>query len=199
MKHYPSILGSKFCTIGKPGIAFYKYDGSNLRWEWNKKSGWNKFGTRNLLFDRTTEPYNQSIEMFLDDIGPKIIEELKQIDRNLIKTTAFTEFFGPNSFAGSHEDDDPKELRLFDVMMYRKGFIPPDQFVEMFGKYKWSAEVIYRGEIDLQFIQDVREGKYPVVEGVVCKGDDFVFKVKTNEYLAKLKRVFQDKWEDYAE
>jgi hypothetical protein len=53
MEQYPSIEGSSKAPLGKPCIAFYKYDGSNLRWEWNPKKGWFKFGTRHELFDQS--------------------------------------------------------------------------------------------------------------------------------------------------
>ena len=38
-----------------------------------------------------------------------------------------------------------------------------------------------------EFINDVRDGKYPVYEGVVCKGDDWTAKIKTIEYLERLR------------
>jgi hypothetical protein len=37
MQQYPSIDGSGKAPLGVPCIAFYKYDGSNLRWEWSPK------------------------------------------------------------------------------------------------------------------------------------------------------------------
>ena len=50
MEQYPHIEGSTKAPIGEPCIAFYKYDGSNLRFEWSPKKGWHKFGTeKNFL------------------------------------------------------------------------------------------------------------------------------------------------------
>lgn len=57
MQQYPSILGSSKAPLGEPCIAFVKYDGSNLRWEWSPKRGWNKYGTRTQLFNETTPIY----------------------------------------------------------------------------------------------------------------------------------------------
>jgi hypothetical protein len=106
-----------------------KYDGSNLRWEWSPKKGWNKFGTRRQLFDASTPLYNQAIPLFLDGMGDEIVYRTKQIVKNPERITAFTEFFGPSSFAGQHVEDEEKELRLFDVFLFKKAFVPPKQFV----------------------------------------------------------------------
>lgn len=200
MLQYPSIPGSKLAPIGKKCIAFYKYDGSNLRWEWNPKRGWNKYGTRRQLFDANTELYNQAIEPFLDEIGPAVADAVKHFfGRKVERITAFTEFFGPSSFAGSHDFDEPKQLKLFDVFTFKQGFIPPKQFVKLFSHQEWGAKVVYDGNLNAQFIQDIRESKFDVDEGVICKGDDFTVKIKTIKYLDKLKNGFGDKWEEFAE
>lgn len=117
-------------------------------------------------------------------------------------TVAFTEFFGPNSFAGRHQPDDPKQLVLFDVQT-GAGIIGPKQFVTDFGNLS-SARVVYRGRLTGKFADDVRQGKYDVTEGVVCKGgaggdDLWMVKIKTHTYLEKLRQAFQDRWEDYWE
>ena len=116
--------------------------------------------------------------------------------------TVFTEFFGYNSFAGMHKKDDPKELVLFDVQIDR-GIVVPEQFIQDFGSLK-IAQVIYRGKLTGKFIEDVRQGKYGVFEGVVCKGGKnannlWMVKIKTYTYLEKLKQAFQRDWESYWE
>ena len=200
MLQYPSIVGSKYAPLGKECIAFYKYDGSNLRWEYSPKKGWNKFGTRRQMFDANTPLYNQAIPLFMDEIGPVIEQEVKHyFGRKVERITAFTEFFGPSSFAGSHEFGEEKELRLFDVFVFKQGFIPPRQFKKLFSHREWGAQVVYEGNLNASFIQDVREGKYDVVEGVICKGADFTVKIKTIEYLDKLKGKFEERWEEFAE
>jgi hypothetical protein len=115
----------------------------------------------------------------------------------------FAEFLGPNSFAGMHRADDPKELRLFDVGAEPFGLIGPRQFVEDFGHLP-IARVVYEGRLTGQFAEDVRAGKYNVAEGVVCKGgsggdDLWMAKIKTNAYLEKLKKAFGERWEDFWE
>jgi hypothetical protein len=196
MLQYPSINSWRKSPIGKPCVAFVKYDGSNLRWEWSPKRGWYKFGTRRQMFDHNTPLYNQAIEIFQDEMGPVIVEQTKyHIQKNVERIIAFTEFFGPSSFSGSHEPDEPKTLKLFDVSTYKKGFIAPKTFVEMFEKFDWAAEEVYRGNMSLEFVRDVKSGKYPVYEGVICKGDGWQAKIKTDEYLARLFRDDLSLWE----
>src|SRR5204863_6968087 len=81
----------------------------------------------------------------------------------------FTEFLGPNSFAGLHKAGDPKRLVLFDVWGDGFGLIGSRQFVDDFGHLP-VARVIYEGKLTGRFANDVRTGKYGVAEGVVCKG-----------------------------
>lgn len=199
MQQYHSIEGSARAPIGKPCIAFYKYDGSNLRWEWSPKQGWHKFGTRHRLFDKTDEIYAPAIPIFMNTMADEIVRRVKDHDRNCQRITAFTEYFGPGSFAGQHVPGDPMELRLIDVFLFKKGLIPPRQFVKMFGDLPWAAEVIYDGNLNKQFIQDVRDGKYPVWEGVIAKGDDFMVKIKTNAFFAKLNEVYGTDYRKYWE
>ena len=66
------------------------------------------------------------------------------------------------------------------------------------------ARVVYKGKLTGKFIDDVRQGKYSVEEGVVCKGASkagklWMFKIKTYSYMEKLKQAFQDDWESYWE
>lgn len=198
MLQYPSIIGSAKAPIGKHCIAFYKYDGSNLRWEWSPKKGWNKFGTRKHLFDESTPVFSEAIPLFMNGLGDEILYRTKQLVKNPERITAFTEFLGPNSFAGNHDPDDQKELRLFDIFLFKRGFVPPKQFVKAYGDIKQAAEIVYEGSLNRQFILDIKQGKYPVFEGVIAKGDDFMVKIKTDEYFLKLKNKFEN-WEQFGE
>lgn len=205
MKEYPSIEGPNG-NFGLPCIAFYKYDGSNLRAEWTPKKGWNKFGTRTRLFDKTDKEFGQAIDIFnntLSDEITKVIKDTKEF-RNNERVTAYFEFLGPKSFAGIHDlelPNDPKETILFDVNFHKKGILDPRSFVNHFGHLK-SAQVIYEGNFNASFIEDVRNGKYPVWEGVVAKGGSghglWMRKVKTDKYLEKLKAIFKGDWEKYV-
>jgi len=206
MKEYQSIEGP-LGDFGKPCIAFYKYDGSNLRAEWTPKKGWNKWGTRTRLFDESDSTFGPAIEVFRSTLAEgieKVIKDTKEY-RNNERVTAYFEYFGPTSFAGLHDlelPNSPMETVLFDINMHKKGIIGPRDFVNNFGHLK-SAQVVYEGNFNQQLIDDVRNGKYPVVEGVIAKGgsghDLWMRKIKTYAYLEKLKAVFKDGWEKYGE
>jgi hypothetical protein len=199
MKQYPHIEGSSKAPIGKPCIAFWKYDGSNLRWEWQPKRSWFKFGKRTELFDASDPLYGQAIPIFMDTMADEIVARCKGIERGVQRIIVYTEFFGPSSFAGIHNETEPKELRLFDVELFKRGLMPARQFVREFGDLSYAAQVIYDGNLNRQFIDDVRNGVYPVVEGVVAKGDDFMVKIKTNAYMNRLNEVYGTEWRKYWE
>lgn len=198
MKQYPLIEGSKKAPLNKPCIAFYKYDGSNLRWEWSSKKGWYKFGTRTRLFDYSDPIFSEAIPIFLNNLADEIVIRCKELEKGLKSFIVYTEFFGPNSFAGLHTNE-PKELKLFDVNLYKRGIMKPRDFVKNFGDLSYAATVVYDGILNKKFIEDVRIGKYPVNEGVVAKGNDFMVKIKTNAYLEKLKSTYRENWINYWE
>jgi hypothetical protein len=130
----------------------------------------------------------------------------------------FGEFFGPFSFGGQHDPqhpalllggcegvNGPKDVVLFDVNVHKKGLMSPRDFVNTFAHLP-IAEVIYEGNLNASFIQDVREGRYPVVEGVVCKGLNpsgkpphnlWMTKIKTLSYKAECIKRFDADWEKY--
>lgn len=92
-------------------------------------------------------------------------------------------------------------LILFDVQI-ESAIIGPEEFVADFGALN-SARIVYRGKLTGAFAQDVRDGKYDVAEGVVCKGGTgdnlWMVKIKTNAYMERLKQAFKDDWEAYWE
>lgn len=200
MKGYPSILGSKQYPNDNC-FGFVKYDGSNLRWEWNPKRSFHKYGTRNRLFDESDTIFGKSIKIFYEKYADILDNIFRKKYHNFQKITVYTEFVGPNSFAGIHIPDDPMDLILIDIWLYKYGFIGPKNFIENFDFHK--AQVVYNGILNKEFINDVREGKYNVIEGVVCKGGEgkthWMRKIKTYEYLKKIKERFSGDWSKYWE
>jgi hypothetical protein len=87
------------------------------------------------------------------------------------------------------------------VWIPKKGMIPPEEFISCFGGMPWCAKPIYRGIFHKQLIQDVHEGRHPVVEGMVCKGlkGDWAVKIKMLSYFEKLKTNYGQDWVKYAE
>ena len=212
--HYPKIPGSRAAGAGRC-VAFEKYDGSNLHWEWDRDFGWHAFGTRRDQFNLTDDGIEsfglrhahlrECVDVFLSTLAEGIEKVLHDHPhyREFSSAKAFAEFFGPHSFAGLHKDDDPKELRPFDVWVEPFGMIGPHRFVADFGQLS-SARVVYEGKLTGKFAEDVRIGKYQVGEGVVCKGgeggaDLWMAKIKTYAYMDRLKQAFADRWEDYWE
>src|SRR5271157_2589133 len=113
MLAYPSIPGWKASRIGEPCLAFYKYDGSNLRWEWSPKRNWYKFGSRTQLFDHTSDQFKDAIPMFHEKMAHDITSIVcKEHGRKVERIVAFTEYFGPSSFAGWHDLTEQKDLVL---------------------------------------------------------------------------------------
>ena len=202
MLQYPSIEGYSTSKqhLGKQCVAFSKYDGSNLRWEWSPKKGWHKFGTRRTMFDATTEPWNKAIELF-HEFSDDVVHRTKLLVGSKVeRITVFTEFFGPSSFAGQHNWDEVKELKLFDVFTFKKGFIQPKQFVELFGKRPYCAEVVYQGPFTEELKDKVYDGELGTAEGVIVKGvnDPFMTKLKAKAWYKRLKDRYGDEWEQYA-
>jgi hypothetical protein len=208
---YPKIPGSEHAPA-KKCIAFEKYDGTNLHWVWERELGWYAFGTRRdrfdldeagiALFNRQHPGYEDAPRLFRESYA----DPLDQIFREnpayrADELTVFTEYYGPHSFAGVHQKDDIKQLVLFDVQNGSQ-IVGPEQFIEDFGHLD-IARVIYRGKLTAQFENAVRNGKYPILEGVVCKGgagaDLWMVKIKTYAYMKRLKEAFTGDWEAYWE
>ena len=218
MKEYPSIQNSSKAPR-QHCFAFVKYDGSNLRYEWSKKQGWHKFGTRHLLFDETSEHFGAAIPKFLEKYGdalPKVFKSEKAF-RGVDRFIVYCEWFGAKSFAGAHEHEDPKDIILFDVNPLTKGMVGPKPFLDMFGHLN-VAELVWQGNLGTEFIQKVRASdfdfidfrskfdiKTDVPEGVICKGTDcerhkgWSCKIKTDAYFAKLKERHPIDWEKLAQ
>lgn len=213
MLHYPKIPGSSAAPTGRC-VAFEKLDGTNLHWTWDRDFGWHAFGTRRDEFNLTPdgEAAFAAAHPGLEEAAPvfraTLAGPLDALLRahpayaNFAAVKAFTEFLGPNSFAGAHVPGDPKRAVLFDVWADGYGFVPPHQFVADFGHLP-IPRVVYTGKLTGTFLEAVRTGKYGVSEGVVCKGgagaDAWMVKVKTYAYLERLKKSFGAKWGDYWE
>lgn len=186
MKQYPSIPGK----ITKTNVwAFDKLDGSNIRAEWSRKKGFYKFGSRNRLIDENDLQFGEAVHLI--EQQQDVLEAIFQ-KHGWERTVAFFEYWGENSFAGSHEDEDHK-VTLIDVNVYKRGMIEPQQFVQMFGDRVEIPNVLHKGVINEQLITDVKNGTLDgmTFEGIVCKFKHKnamkMFKVKNREWINKLK------------
>lgn len=194
MREYPSIINSSKAPR-KSCVAFEKLDGSNIRVKYTAKKGFCLFGSRTQLIDHTHPHLGEVVPIFMRDFAEPLTKIFKKQFPNEREILVFGEFFGDQSFAGIHFPGDPKQFVMFDVLVGHKNekFILPREFVKLFGGKVTIPRVIYEGNLTDQFIADVREGKYDVVEGVICKGNErsgafaggvWSCKIKTKAYLA---------------
>jgi hypothetical protein len=214
MKQYHEIPGPAG-GHHKPCYAFVKYDGSNMRFEWSRKRGWYKFGTRTQMIDENTPIFGTAIPLFLQKYGDdlaKVFKEEKHF-HGVQNVIVFAEWFGELSFSGQHKPWDKNyDIVLFDVNPIKKGFLGPKQFLDMFGHLK-VAELVWQGNFGPWFVEQVRketidiESKYDIKvdfpEGVICKGgtghDIWMCKIKTERYKEALKALYEGDWEKYWE
>lgn len=208
---YPKIPGSDQAPLANC-VAFEKYDGTNLHWMWDPDLGWHAFGTRRDRFDldqagvadfSIAHPeLAEAPGLFLDAWRTPLTEVLSnQGFFGASSIVAFTEFLGDSSFAGRHAAQESKRLVMFDVQADGV-LLGPDQFVRVFQSLP-IARVVFRGRLTGKFAEDVREGRFDVSEGVICKGGEtgavWMVKIKTNAYLSRLKAAFASNWDAYWE
>lgn len=185
MKQYPSI-STKFSKARI--FAFDKLDGSNIRAEWSEKKGFYKFGSRTQLMDENHPMLGEAV---------KLIREKEQqlgaifSKQRWSRVVAFFEYYGANSFAGSHENE-KRQVILIDVNVYKHGMVEPQHFVELFLDVG-IPKVLFKGVIDEKFITSVKNGTLAnmTFEGVVCKYTEKnqvkMFKIKNRAWIDKLK------------
>src|SRR3990167_5004182 len=169
MKEYPSIPRE---FIDFQAYVFDKLDGSNVRFEWARKKGWIKFGSRHHLIDETDLQLGEVKPLFLNTLADKL--EKIAVDQRWDRIIAFAEFYGPNSIAGYHVKDDTKTLTLFDVNVHKKGILGPREFLKVFGNTNISIPN-YLGihHWTRGFVERVYQGQIPCTfEGVVGKAGD---------------------------
>jgi len=199
LKSYPNI--PNYNTYSGPRLTLYtfvKLDGSNLRFEWSKKQGFYKLGTRHRLFDSTDLIFGGAIKIFHDTL----IEPLTKlaIDNRWENIVAFCEFYGNNSFAGVHQQDDKKYLTLIDIDIHKRGMLSPKEFVKLFDGHE-VINIEYLGNLlwDNEYIESVRQEtpwaqmKGTQLEGMVGKGGTghniHRFKTKTQWWYDKVYEI----------
>lgn len=187
MKRYPSIprkvLGKKRALITH---VFDKLDGSNLRFEWDRKRGWHRFGSRRRVLDREHPTFGGAMALFTATLAEPI--ERVAVDQGWPALVAFAEFWGPGSLAGQHVPGAEQRLSLFDVAPYRHGFVGPERFLDLFGDCD-TPRYLGQHRWDEEFVARVRAGRLDGVtfEGVVGKAGDrhrlVMVKAKTQAWV----------------
>lgn len=201
MKSYPKIEHYNQIPFGLDCYAFYKHDGSNFRAEWGRKRGWYKYGSKNVMIDKNTPILGESIDVFLNKYGESLDSLFRNRYKKIENFVIFGEFFGTNSFAGQHIEEDKKDIVLFDVNQYKRGFIPPEEFVDNFG-HLGIPKIVYKGKYNEELVSKVRKNELSLEEGVICKGvvrtkkdGNLVWmsKIKCNHWLEKVHKLYGDK------
>ena len=189
MKAYPTI--PKNVVRDHQIYTFDKLDGSQIRAEWTRKNGFYKFGSRKVLIDNT-HPLGEAVKLIQNKYG----DDLSRVfcKKRLDQTLCFFEFFGPNSFAGQHENED-HDVVLFDVNIHKKGILDPPDYLKLVGHLE-IAKLLYTGRAGKEFEMSVKDGTLEgmTFEGVVCKGKHpkktpmpLMFKIKSEAWLQKLR------------
>lgn len=198
MKEYPSI--SKIIN-NIPIYAFSKYDGSQIRVEWDRKKGFHRWGRRNGLLDDSNPVLKLAPGLFNDTQAFYLDEEYRR--RRWESCVTFVEFVGDMSFAGNHDPADPT-LRtvVFDIDIFKHGMLDPKDFINVTSSSGAPnvSQCLYRGNANEQFVKSVRDSTLPgmPLEGVVCKttgrrpGSPIMFKVKSTAWLDRLKHQCGD-------
>lgn len=192
MREYQSINYFKHKYNGRSIVAFYKYDGNNIRVEHRKNKGFVKFGSRTKLIDETHTQFGEAVRMFKSEYQHQLQEI---INNNKKLSTAnelvfFFEYYGDHSFAGKHVEGDTMHLILID--MWNKKPVDPEEFIELFFNKVPIAGIVYRGILDDEFIKYVKSDTQQFSEGVVCKGRNLIFKLKTDAWLNRCKSELGD-------
>jgi hypothetical protein len=203
VKEYPAIpqsIGTAFRELPY-AYVFDKIDGSNLRFEWSKKKGWHKFGTRSRRFDQSDWQFGRAIPIFQKILAEPLakIFAAQRWDQCVV----FAEHWGPSSFAGIHHEpitnkpldpDEAMRLDLIDIAPYKQGILGPAEFVRLCGDLP-SAKLLGRFNWTRGFVDRVWNGDLEGVtlEGVVGKTghgkthDLVMAKAKTKAWIDKVK------------
>lgn len=191
---YPKIPWYSKDTPNKACIAFEKYDGTNLCQHWDRENGFS-YSTRRRTFDEKDEFLGHTIKLFEEYIPA--LEHLFQLppfeeSKNI---ALFAEYFGANSFAGIHSPKETQQIIFIDAWTDSLGFLKPAEFLKVL-KGLPLPRIVYQGKLTGKFVDQVKLGKYKVFEGVVCKGDGWNCKIKTQAWLNKLDASFKNskKW-----
>ena len=191
--------------------AFEKLDGTNCHFVWTPEDGFHLFGTRRTQFSFTKPGIKEFIQTHSelanvpDVFNDKFRDKLNSIysranvfNKTLItKAIIYAEFYGPNSFAGAHDEldqaNDLQTLTIIDVSVNGKLVEPILLVADYTEIYQLDvAPLVYSGKYTGQFTNDVRDGKYPVNEGVVVKSvahnEVLMTKIKTKDYLKRLEK-----------
>lgn len=192
MKSYPSIIYPPRGGVGLDLHTFVKLDGSNLRFEYSTKRGWYKFGTRRRLLDETDPLFKLAVSIFRETLADTCTKIFR--DQRWKRGVVYCEYWGQQSLAGRHVDGDAMNLTVIDVAPYKKGMLPPTDFLKLFrelgpsylGYLRWNYEFISRVHRGL-----VEEASFEGVVGKLQEGKKLhLYKTKSQAWKDEVLRRY---------
>ena len=218
MKHYDSIprIQDDGSLKGDIVWGFNKLDGQNFVVAYNcSKKTFGPCGSRTVTVDENSEQFGLVVKWFYNSNYQEILSKLikensakKKVFNGIEEITFVFEWYGDNSFAGKHVEDDEMKLALTDVFLKKKGYIEPVDYYTIFNDCGIEIpELIYKGPLTAEIIKDIQENdwtqanaKYPTVkEGVVFKRSTLLkgqnrpsVKVKTKWWIEKLHSLYSE-------
>lgn len=171
MLAYPSIMSGTGANFREfDAYVFAKADGRNTRWEYTRKKGWHKAGTRDRRFDETDKEFGPAMVIF-EQVYAKPLADIarkKQWDR----MTVFAEYWGAQSLGGVLVPGDEMHLSLFDVSIDDRTLLDPREFVKIFVDSVPTVDYLGRHHWTRGFVERVYNGDVPGLsfEGAIGKG-----------------------------
>jgi hypothetical protein len=83
-----------------------------------------------------------------------------------ISTVCYFEFYGKNSKFGQHISE-THLTTLFDIDIYKRGFVKPNQFVDEYGHLN-IPKIIFKGYLTDEIVNNIKNDNI-LSEGVVVK------------------------------
>ncbi len=199
MKQYSSIGTYDYRDhTSREGIyVFDKLDGSNVRCEVDKKGNILQYGKRHGLLDDQTPFLIEAKDLIAAKYGPHFKDLMSKNKWEF--ATFYFEFLGKSSYCGRHFDE-PHDVVLFDIDVYKKGVLPPDVFVEV-TKVLHTAKLLCITTLDVNLYNKVFNDQVDGVtfEGVICKGPidkktkkPFMVKLKTSKWYSMVRERFSE-------
>lgn len=138
--------------------------------------------------------WGDMVKVFKATLEEKLHQVFKKEFPNEREIIVFGEYFGENSFAGRHVGEE-HSIVPFDIMVGHKNraFLKPIEFIKLMDINDIDRPpIVYTGNLNDEFIADVRANIFSLKEGVICKGTTtngayrgkvWMCKIKTQSYL----------------
>ena len=189
--HIPQCTGQSFFEM-RNALVFDKLDGNGCRSEWSRKRGWYKYAKRHsTAIDDGSTPWLTVVPSMFEATLAEPLERIarKQRWQNLV---VFFEFWGKQSLAGFHVENDPKFLTVFDAAPERADdILDPREFRKLFEDKVPTPRFIGSEHWTRGYTQRVLLGQ---TEGITFEG--VVAKVAERGYGVRMAKAKTQAWKD---